>query len=348
MKIRDQLYCGFQTVRANLTNNRMPLSVYLNLTYRCASKCIYCNYPNLEEGKEYEMSTGQILKLIDEMAEAGTKKLQLTGGEPLLRKDIGNIIHHAKKRGIFTGVSASGIFIPECIDNIKDLDIIFISLDGERNVHNYLRGKGSYDKAIRAIEILKKNNINVWTTTVINKKNMKSIDYILDVARRMSFIANFVLYYYVYDYSDNHLSPRDTIKDLVLSNDENIKIIESLIRKKKSGEPIGSSYSYFEYLLSWKEFSVIHRKEIVNGVKCWAGKLFCHIDPSGMLYPCGTAHWRVKGYSVTELGLRKAFELSRNTPCKSCILACHLENNLLFSLNINTSINWLKALRGLN
>ncbi len=348
MKIRDQLYCGFQTAWANFTGSRMPLSVYLNLTYRCANRCIYCNYPNLDEGKEHEMSTGQILKLIDEMAEAGTRKLQLTGGEPLLREDIGDIIHHAKKRGIFTGISASGIFIPECIDKIKDVDIIFISLDGERDVHDSIRGKGSCDKAIRAIEALKENNIDVWTTSVISKRNSKSIDYILGVAKRMRFIANFVLYYYINDNSNNHLSPRDTIKDLVLSNDENTRIIESLIRKKRAGEPIGSSYSYFEYLLNWKDFSVIHRKEIVNGVKCWAGKLFCHIDPCGMLYPCGTAHWRVKGHSVTELGLRKAFELSKNTPCESCILACHLENNLLFSLNIKATINWLKTLRGLN
>ena len=291
-----------------------------------------------------ELSTSQILKLIDEMAEAGTKKLQLTGGEPFLRKDIGEIVHHAKRKGLFTGISASGIFIPERVSEIKDVDIVFISLDGEREVHDAIRGKGSYDKVMEAIEALRENNIKFWITTVINRKNMNSIDYVLDIAKSMKSYANFVILYYVDDYDKDHLTPQPVIKELALNNEENREIIQYLIRKKRSGEPIGSSYGYLEYLLKWKDLNNIYRNDIINGVKCWAGKLYCHIGPEGMLYPCGTAYWRVNTYDSTKLGFRKAFELSNKTPCNSCILACELEHNLVFSLNIKTILGWLKTL----
>ena len=79
-----------------VVKKRIPLSVYLNLTYRCPNHCVYCNYPNFNARKDKELSTRRILKLIDEMAEAGCRKLHLTGGEPLIREDLGEIIHHVR------------------------------------------------------------------------------------------------------------------------------------------------------------------------------------------------------------------------------------------------------------
>ena len=346
MRFLDRVYCGLQTINAHLRGRRTPICVYLNITSRCPNKCIYCNYPNLEAKKNEEMTTAQILKLIDELAEAGTKRLQITGGEPMVRRDIGEVIDHAKKKKrIFTGISSSGIFIAERIKEIKNVNIIFLSLDGERDVHDSIRGKGSYDQVMRAIESMKDHNIRFWTTTVINRKNIDSVDDILGMAKSLGFTANFVLYYYVNDYDKDHLSPESVINDLALSDDENREIIQSLIRKKKEGEPVGSSYNYFNYLLKWKDFGTVFSNEEINGVKCWAGHLYCHVDPKGTVYPCGVSYWRVKGYSAVELGFKKAFELSRTIPCKSCIFACHLEHNLLFSLDTQTILDWSKNLR---
>lgn len=345
MKIKDQIESGIQALKANVLNTRVPLSVYLNVTYRCPNACVYCNYPNLTKGKDKELTTEQTLTLIDEMAEAGTKKLQITGGEPFLRQDLGAIVSHAKQRGIFVGISASGPYIAKRVDEVKDVDIIFISLDGPEEVHDSIRGKGSYSRATEAIDALQEAGIKVWTTMVVNKRNRDSIDYVIEHAKDKNLAANFVLFYYVPDSEEDHLSPNNMIKDLALSNEENIEVVKYLIERKRAKDPIGSSFSYFDYLLKWGDLGVMHKDETISKVKCWAGKLFCHIDPTGMLYPCGTSHWRVPGHSVVEHGFKEAFELSEKIPCTSCIMACHLEHNLLFSLNMSSAFNWLKTLR---
>ncbi len=122
---------GMQVLRANLQHRyRIPLSVYLSLTDRCPNRCTYCNYYNLKDD-EPELKTSQILHLIDEMGPLLTRRLHFTGGEPLIRNDIGEVINHAKARGLFVGVSASGLLIPKKVGELKNVDIIFLSLDGD-------------------------------------------------------------------------------------------------------------------------------------------------------------------------------------------------------------------------
>lgn len=346
MNIKGEVLAGLHVVRANFTADyKIPLSVYLSLTDRCPNACRYCNYYVLENNAK-ELTTEQILHLIEEMDHLGTKRLQFTGGEPMIRKDIGQIISYARGRGIFTGISSSGLLVPEKVDELEDANILFLSLDGEEETHDFLRGKGSFQNLMNAMEALKSKGIKFWTTTVVTKRNVQSIDYILQLAKKKGFFSNYVFLYHE-DSAINNIPPSDRVKDLMLSSEEIGKVVLNLLEKKRKGEPIGSSTPYLEFLLHWDDYSLMYSPKRYKEVRCWAGRLSCHINAEGLLYACGPAMGIAEGQDVTVLGLKEAFRRAKLVPsCNSCIHACWLESNLLFSLNASSIWNWLLALRG--
>jgi MoaA/NifB/PqqE/SkfB family radical SAM enzyme len=151
-------------IKNRLLGARQPLSVSYTVTNRCNKKCAYCK---VWDTKEKELGTEEALGIIDELGEMGCQRLGLTGGEPLLRKDIGEIIGRAKEKGIFTGLVTNGSLVPKRIEELKELDLLQVSLDGPKEVHDKHRGKGAYKEAIKAIRIARENDMRVWVTTVL-------------------------------------------------------------------------------------------------------------------------------------------------------------------------------------
>lgn len=347
MKLAQILHGSKHVMAANLLRNyKLPLNVYLAVTERCPNNCKYCNYKDYSENHQNELTDEQILCLIDEMHALGTQRLQITGGEPMFRRGIGKIIDHAKDRGMFIGLSTSGYQISERVAELKNADIVFLSLDGEEEINDYLRGPGIYRTVMEAMSALRENNINFWTTTVVTKKNMHSIDFILKLAKEKGFLANFILLYHQ-DYGTNQLPPGFKVRDLTLTDKEIREVLAYLLKKKKQGEPVGSSTSYFNFLLNWKDYTRMFIPERHEEVKCWAGVLSCHIDSKGILYACGGVIGLTEGMDTKTMGLKRAFESAKPMKgCNTCIYACWLESNLLFSLNASSIWNWLHALRG--
>ncbi len=98
MGLKNIVGMGRGALLANLFGRRIPLSVMYSVTNRCPSQCAYCNIPNR---KQRELTTKEAFSLIDQLVEAGTQRLALWGGEPLVRDDIGSIIDYAKIKGLY-------------------------------------------------------------------------------------------------------------------------------------------------------------------------------------------------------------------------------------------------------
>ena len=130
-------------IAAKITGNYFPFSVTLIITHQCNYRCHYCDVFN---GQEKEMTTGEIVLLIDDLVSLGCKRLSLNGGEPLLREDLGEIISHARNRDLFVTLFTNGSLVSRHIEKIKDLDVILISLDGPRDIHDGQRAPGSFDR----------------------------------------------------------------------------------------------------------------------------------------------------------------------------------------------------------
>lgn len=328
-------------LKAKLSNKYIPLFVLYNITNRCNLRCCYC-FGKYYERQDYELSTKEIFYLIDQLAIMGTKRLGIGGGEPLLRNDIGYILEYLKKNGIESGINTNGILLPQKISELSNVDTVCISLDGEEDVHDYYRGKGTFKKAMMAIEYCRKYKIETHASMVLTKNNVKSIGFLLRRAKELGFLLQISpLYSQFYGYANKDYPER-------LENSEYKQVIKDLINLKKDGWPIFYSQATYRNILNWPDYRkdrFFEETPNFKFVKCYAGKYFCHIEPNGDVYPCAYT----TGHSTLNCLKKNFYDAFRNInmhPCKACLWACYIQFNLLFDLNLNTleslSLNFIK------
>jgi len=312
-------------IKARLFLGTKPLIVSISVTGRCNLSCSYC-YGSYSIRKEKDFTTNELLDLIEELYKRGTKIIYLSGGEPLLRNDIGLIIKTIRDKNMFCFLNTNGLLVPDKIESLKNLDSITISLDGNEEVNDINRGKGTFKKVIEAIIVAKKAGLKVITTTVINSKNLNSIDFIVSLAKELKFTAAFSLPYE----SDNgnsvtHLSDKD-IK----------MVLTQLVDYEKKGAPIAHSNSILLHALNWP-FSY-SKKFIFNDFKnnCYMGRFMCLIDSDGLVYPCGQLIGKFPALNIREVGFKKAWDaLLRGRPCNSCYELCFTKFNQLFDMKLS-------------
>ena len=155
---RSNVKNGLELIKAKLLGKISPFYVQFSVTDRCDSNCVYC-WANFAKRGYSELTLDEVKQVVDELSDLGTWRINLVGGEPLLRDDIRDIISYIKSGGIDCTMTTNGHFIPEKIDEIKGIDLMCVSLDGDEKTHDLNRGKGSYQKAIAGIEAAGENNI---------------------------------------------------------------------------------------------------------------------------------------------------------------------------------------------
>jgi len=322
MFLKAKINFAKSIVFANLFNVKTPLNVTWFLTNRCNYRCAYCTIPSR---KQIELSTSQIVDLIGQMADAGVERICLTGGEPLCRKDIGMIIDSCQKKKIYTTMVSNGYYVKKRLSGLKNLNLLVLSLDGSKKVHEINRPKGSFESVIGAIKAAGKN-IPIMTNTVLNKDNQDSIDFILQLSRKYRFVP-----YFNVIKNKSSLIPKDTY----------VSSIRILIARKKQGFSIANSFAVLHYYLSLKDFSSnITSAHGAHFPTCWAGRLFCDIDADGTMMNCYLHGFR--GLNVASSGFRKAFYSLKESGCAGCICANLVELNYICSLNLGNIYERLK------
>ncbi len=325
---------GSGALKANLLGRKIPLSVMFSVTNRCTSKCLYCDIPLREQR---ELTTGEALRLIDEMAEGGVQKLSLWGGEPLLRRDIRDLIDRAKSAGMVVNIDSNGYLIPAKLDEIKHLDFIILSFDGEKAYHDKNREAGAYEKFFEAVEIIS-GRIPIWTLTVLTRYNLHSVDFIIQKAKEYGFQTMFQVPYHPVGIGSGN--------DLLAEPGEYRRVFRQLIDLKREGAPIISSTHYLKIVAEWPFFpATTSHDSIDNHPKCWAGNLFCNIDTNGDMYVCSPMIDGSSPLNVLEKGFRNCFMELRTPQCGSCLSACSVEANLAFSFDALTLWEWARSFK---
>lgn len=154
-----------------------PLSVSLQVTRECNLRCVYCS----EIGEIPTPSIEIIKKMVNNLK--GVKRVIITGGEPLLRSDLDQIINYCKEMDFdIISLATNGVLLSSSIiEKIKSfVDYVDITIDGSRNVHNKMRG--SYDTIINGILSLRTHNIPFSIVTVLYRENMDSILFTCQIA----------------------------------------------------------------------------------------------------------------------------------------------------------------------
>jgi len=144
-------------------------------------------------GSKKELSTERALQVIENLNNLGCREIYITGGEPLIRKDIFKILKKAKQKKFKIGLLTNGTLINK--KNIKQIkffvDEIGISLDGSSSqINDKIRGAGIFKKIIKAISIIKKHRIPLALYITLTKQNLSNLRNILKLATslRVNFI----------------------------------------------------------------------------------------------------------------------------------------------------------------
>ena len=169
-----------------ITNEPVLYNLFWETTLRCNAKCKHCGSRAGENvNVQDELTTEEIkntLKKISEKTDASKILLNITGGEPLVREDLFDVMGYAVSLGYHWGITTNGMLMnDDVIKKMKEtkLSTMSVSLDGLEESHDKFRGiKGSYKKIIDNIEKLKADKFLrcFQITTVVNKLNIGELE----------------------------------------------------------------------------------------------------------------------------------------------------------------------------
>jgi PqqA peptide cyclase len=296
-----------------------PLALIAELTHRCPLHCVYCSNP-LELGHRVDELTTEVWsRVFREAAEAGVLQIDFTGGEPLARPDIVDLIRAARAAGLYVNLITSGLPLDETrLDELVQagLDHFQLSFQGAHEESaNEISGTKAHAHKLRVLDWLKTRRLALTLNFVIHRRNIDQLDQMLALgesssASRIEF-ANVQYYGWAFANRENLLPTREQVDRSV----EFLKRSEERLRGKIHIEFVVPDY-YAKY-----------PKACMGG---WGQKLML-ITPNGDALPCHAAkiipglHFdNLKSHSLHEIWEKsEAFQKFRGEewmpePCKSC------------------------------
>ncbi|HET9799194.1 MAG TPA: radical SAM protein [Gemmatimonadaceae bacterium] len=162
---------------------RRPVVVW-NVGRRCNLHCVHCYSDSENRAYPGELTTEQGFVLLDDLADFGIPVLLLSGGEPLMRPDLFELIAYARSRGIRTTLSTNGTLITADVAarlRAHEVSYVGISLDGIGATNDRFRGhKGAFDKAMAGFRHCKAVDQRVGLRMTLTKRNCQDLDSIFD------------------------------------------------------------------------------------------------------------------------------------------------------------------------
>ncbi|MBI2164960.1 MAG: radical SAM protein [Chloroflexi bacterium] len=255
-----------------------PRIVSWNITGACHLRCAHC-YLNARRRWPGELTTEEGLRLIDQMAEAGTEILILTGGEPLLRQDLPALARHAADQGIHVALGTTGTLLNRGrVRVLKESGVAAagISIDSlDPAKHDAFRGlPGAWQRAVHGIQACRGEGLEVLVHTTALKMNQQEIPDIIKFAHDQGARA-FHLFFLVCTGRGERLTD--------LSSQEYETLLSLLLDLQEQ---------YPEMMVRARCAPYIGRLAVERGVPpmgsagCLAGTSYCRVSPVGDVTPC--------------------------------------------------------------
>lgn len=237
----SKLYCGAvepaDVLRYNRDGKNLPSHllqfaaekrpvVVWNMTRRCNLKCVHCYSQSQNKTYPDELTTTEGKALIDDLAAFSCPVILFSGGEPLMRPDLPDLVQHATDRGIRSVISTNGTLITgDFARTFKKfgLSYVGVSLDGLRETHDRFRGvRGAFDNAMTGIRTCMAEGIKVGIRFTINRRNATDIPAIFNLIETEG-IPRACFYHLVYTGRGSKLIEEDlshtetrTVLDLIM------------------------------------------------------------------------------------------------------------------------------------
>ncbi len=209
------------------------------ITRKCNYKCLGCNV--WKEQDKNELSTEEIKKGMDILKDAGIVELVLSGGDPLLREDIGEIIDYATQRFVTT-VYDNGSMAAKKIDLLRKVDFVALSIDSlDEKKQDYIKNvPGAWKNAMKTVETLQKEGIKVSVTPTISQMNLYEIVDITNYFTSKGIPVWYCLYSYDMTDDPDQLfrigKPNDEF--IITDKEAMVKLCDTLKEMKKTNKRI--------------------------------------------------------------------------------------------------------------
>jgi len=165
-------------------NYQLKCAVW-EFTLKCNLRCSHCG-SSAGIPRPNELNTKECFKLCEELADLGCEDVSLMGGEPFLRDDWFSVAQCIKDLGMNLNFVSNGTILEQHVDKIFRLEpkVVGISLDGMKRSHELIRGRGTWEKTVKAIELLRKKGIQTTVITTVSKINFKDLPKMKDLLFR--------------------------------------------------------------------------------------------------------------------------------------------------------------------
>lgn len=272
-----------------------PKWIAWEITRRCNLKCVHCRSSSEMEAKEHpDFSTEEAFRILDDISSYAKPVIVLSGGEPLLRKDVFDIANYGTEKGIRMCLATNGTLVTDDIcKRIKEIGIriVSLSLDGStEDVHdNFRNEKGAFKGTIRAAELFRKHGIEFIINSSFTKRNQEEIPKVYKLAKELGATA-------WYMFMIVPTGRGEKIMNELISKEDYENILEWHYQMEKDEKdilvrPTCAPHYYRIVLQKSKEdgekFERRTLKFSTGGSKgCIAGQLICLINVDGDVLPC--------------------------------------------------------------
>lgn len=217
------------------SKDKKPVVVW-NVTRKCNLRCVHCYSHSEDRNYAGELSYDEGITLIDDLAQFGSPVILFSGGEPLVRPDVLELIHHAVDRGLRAVLSTNGTLITKMIaKKLKEIGLSYvgISLDGLDDRHDAFRGvQGTFLKVMKAIRNCMEMELKVGLRFTITKRNFGDIQGIFDLVEEQR-IPRICFYHLVYAGRGTELIQED------LDNFQTRGVVDLILERTKRLHQIG-------------------------------------------------------------------------------------------------------------
>ena len=296
-----------------------PRWLLAELTYSCPLQCPYCSNPLDYANHSSELSTDDWKRVLTQARKMGAVQLGFSGGEPLTRQDLPELVRHARELGYYSNLITSGYGLDEDkIIQLKTagLDHIQVSIQAStQELNDHLAGTKSYHHKKEVAHWVKKQGYPMVLCVVIHRENIHQMQQILEMAEELE--ADYLELANTQYYGWAHLN-----RDLLLPTQEQFIEAEQIAQAFK--EKVAGKMKIY-YVVP--DFYEDRPKACMNG---W-GTTFLTIAPDGVALPCHSARElpglecpNVKDDSIEQIwNESKAFNFFRGDawmkePCRSC------------------------------
>jgi len=304
---------------SNLFGVRAPLFCGHKLTYNCNLKCKMCPF---WKRTNKDLNTEKEKAILRQIYESGVCAIAFEGGEPLLRKDLSEILAFSRSLPLQTSLVTNGVLLESKIDEIAQYinGAIYVSLDGLEKTHDSIRGvSGCFKKTVQGITAASKKTPVIINTTILNE-NIHEIEDLVKLAKRLDVKISVAIAHEYYK-TEAATPTGHKIKD----------IAGKLVELKKNGYPLINSIGYFGVIAKEKKWIC----------KPWST---INVSPEGYLVlPCYIRNEYGKTISVFDTNIKTAisgFDWKEIQKCQNCSLHCYVEPSLALSGDFRTFLNW--------